>query len=154
MGRNSKPRKRYQKRTQLEPLQGRSKLCMIEAIFSPFEAMLHHLWSGGEFEVSGAGELMYLQKRSGVLCPVVDTLEVCAEFFDIARKRDPSCPETGPLHRLTQALRGGAVNDVDLDAAIDCVAALRAYSTTQPANALADVARTMEIKCRLESLSV
>lgn len=114
---------------------------------------MQHLQRDGEFEITGEGVMVHRLYRSGHKFPVIAAFEACAEMFDIARARDAGCPDSAPLHRLIRGLEAGEISNVDLDAAASCLAALRAYTVSQPIDVMADVAKTVEIKFRMEALN-
>lgn len=114
--------------------------------------MLEHLRSNGEFDVTDDGVMVYPLYGRNVPYPVLAAFHACAEMFDIARSRDPSCPDNTPLHTLVRVLETGEVDEVQVDMAVACLASLRAYAASQPVDALIDVAKTLEIKFRMDVL--
>jgi len=151
MARSSQPRKAYRRRPAAD-LRGRARPWAIEAAFGPLEDMLVHLQREGSFDVSESGELIYVLKRFNTSVEVIAALQANVEIFEVMRARDQACPDAAALRHLMNALTQGEVSSSEVDAAIRCLKVLLAYMSSQPLSAMADVARTVEIKARMEAL--
>lgn len=152
MARSSRPRKPHRAK-RAGDLPTRFQLWRLETIFGVLEELLRHLAQGGLLDETAAGELLYVSRKDNQLYPVVDYVRTYAQFFAIARSRDPACPDPAPLHAVAHELAAGQIDSVTVDAALACCMALRTYAGSKPPGEMRDVAYTVEIKLRMAELN-
>lgn len=82
---------------------------------------------------------------------VAETIKGVAEFFDIARSRNPACPDTVGLHRLADSMDGSSeITRAELAECRRCVDALRKYASGVPMAEMVDIERIARIRFALE----
>ncbi|NKA72361.1 hypothetical protein GO285_01275 [Ralstonia solanacearum] len=151
MGRSSRPRKTYRRRTHNAGTSLRTQPWLLDTTFGPLREVLEHIARGGELHETDHGALIYVSPVSHKPYEVAATIRAYVEIFTVLRSRDSACPDMQPLRQAMQDINGGEVSEAVVMAALECLTVLRSYAAGKPAEVIADAAQSVLLRLHMDA---
>jgi len=87
---------------------------------------LQNIRRGGDLDVSEQGRLAYICTFTGVQYDCTDPINTYTDIFERQRQYDAEAPDPQELYVVAASLCAEGVAELEIDAALDCLARMRA----------------------------